>query len=106
MRAIETVAVLKAKEGRADDLLEVLRKLASATQAEDGCVFYSLQRGLEDASTFVTVERWASREALADHRLTPHLTQAREDMASLLREAPQVVPTTILDATGNPKAFY
>jgi quinol monooxygenase YgiN len=106
MKAIETVAVLTAREGMASDLLDVLRKLASATQAEDGCVFYSLQRGLEDASIFVTVERWASPKALADHRMTPHLAQAREDMAPLLGEAPRVVPTEILDATGNPKGSY
>jgi quinol monooxygenase YgiN len=106
MKAIETVAVLTAAEGRAGDLLDVLRRLAAATQAEDGCVFYSLQRGLEDPSTFVTVERWASLEALSDHRITAHLTQARQDMAPLLCEAPRVVPTEILDATGNPKGHY
>ena len=70
MAEISTVAIITAKPGRGDELEPLLRSLAEATHGEDGCVLYSLQRGLQDRDVFVTVEKWESAGPLEQHLAT------------------------------------
>ena len=48
MSEISTVALITAKEGSADVVEQALRTLAAATHDEEGCLHYSLHRGVQD----------------------------------------------------------
>ncbi len=78
MAEVVVVAFAKAKAGSEDDVLAILTPLVEATQAEPGNVKYTLNRGLQDPSTFVIVERWASQEDLDSHFKQPHMAALGE----------------------------
>lgn len=101
MAEISTVAIITAKPGRGDELEPLLRSLAEATHGEDGCVLYSLQRGIQDRDVFVTVEKWESARHLEQHLTSPHVAGALAGAGDLLAEAPRIVaaePLTVGDA--------
>jgi quinol monooxygenase YgiN len=106
MPEINTVAVITAKPGSADAVEAALRELAVATQAEDACILYSLQRGLENPDIFVTVEKWASKEGLDAHLASPHVTAVLASAIELLAEQPQIIATLPLDAGDEAKYRY
>jgi quinol monooxygenase YgiN len=79
---IHVVAVITAKPGLRERILEAFRANVPAVLAEDGCIEYGPTvdaEGLggfqtkfgEDA--FVVIEKWASLEALKAHAAAPHM---------------------------------
>ena len=79
---IHVLAIVTAKPGMRDLILEAWRGNAAAVRAEDGCIAYEAVVDLRDggtgfaqfgADTFVVVERWASMEALRAHAVAPHM---------------------------------
>jgi quinol monooxygenase YgiN len=67
-----------------DQALEMARRMASATQAEPGCIAYDFYVGLEDPNRLLLYQEWSSMEALMAHFQTPH-------MEAFLRDLPHVV---------------
>lgn len=55
------------KPGQRDKWLEVIRRNAARTRAEEGCEGYQLAEDLEAPNTFVIVELWASMDAVNNH---------------------------------------
>lgn len=92
MPEITTVAVITGKPGTGEQVLGILSDLAVATQAEEGCRLYSLQRGTQNPDVFVTVEKWASAAALESHLASSHITTALGAAAELLAQPPLIVP--------------
>lgn len=79
---IHVLAIVTAKPGMRDLILEAWRGNAAAVRAEDGCIAYQAVVDVRDggpgfaqfgADTFVVVERWASMEALRAHAVAPHM---------------------------------
>ncbi|MEP6851656.1 MAG: putative quinol monooxygenase [bacterium] len=91
MPAIGAIAVITARPGAEDEVADLLYELVTATQAEAGCLLYSLQRGLEEPNVFVTVEKWASPDALQAHLSSPHVATALGRAGELLTEAPRII---------------
>lgn len=106
MAELSTVAVITGKPGTGDVLEEALRALAEETHGEDGCVLYSLQRGIRDRDTFVTVEKWESAGHLDAHLASPHVAAALTAAADLLAEPPRIVATEPLTVGDPAKAAY
>ncbi len=106
MSEISTVAIIKAKPENADDIAAGLIALATATHAEPGCILYSLQRGVEDPNTFVTIEKWESMEALQGHMHSPHMAEAMKVLGGALAESPIIVPGTALPAGDPAKSAF
>ena len=82
-RAVTVVAMLRARDGKGDDLQEALAANAVKTRNEAGCLSYVVHRGLDDRDRFSIYETWTTREALADHFETPHmqaLARRREEL--------------------------
>ena len=102
---IGTVAVIAGKPGTGDQLEAALRDLAAGTHGEEGCILYSLQRGLADPDTFVTVEKWRSQDDLDAHMQTPHIAAALGIATDLLARDILIVPTNLLD-TGDAKGAF
>jgi quinol monooxygenase YgiN len=65
--ARHTIAV-----GKEDEVLPLLPKLAAAALTEPGCLAFEVYRRLGDERSYVLLERYVSREALAAHRATEH----------------------------------
>jgi quinol monooxygenase YgiN len=72
MTELQVIARYTVSEGQQEAVFAVLPKLAEASRTEPGCVSYEIYRQLDDDRQIVLLERYASRDALAAHRETPH----------------------------------
>ena len=79
---IHVLAVITAKPGMRDAILQHFRANVPAVRAEDGCIEYGAAIDAEDAlafqtrfgaDTFVVVEKWESMAALKAHAAAPHM---------------------------------
>ena len=79
---IHVIAVITAKPGLRDSILEHFRANVPAVRAEAGCIEYGAAVDTDDApsmqtkvgpDTFVVVEKWESMEALKAHAAAPHM---------------------------------
>ncbi len=79
---IHVLAVVTAKPGMRDSILQHFRANVPAVRAEDGCIEYGAAIDAQDAlafqtrfgaDTFVVVEKWASMAALKAHAAAPHM---------------------------------
>ena len=78
---IHVIAVITAKPGLRDTVLEYFRANVPAVRAEQGCIEYGAAIDSEGApaiqtpwgpDTFVVIEKWESIEALKAHGVAPH----------------------------------
>ncbi|SDJ00640.1 Quinol monooxygenase YgiN [Frankineae bacterium MT45] len=106
MPEVNVVAVIKAREGKGDELATALTGLANATHGEGGCIHYSLHRGLQDADTFVTVEKWGSQQDLEGHMAAPHMQAAISQFQSLLAGAPTIIPLGAISLDDAEKGIF
>ncbi len=82
MPTVHVLAVITAKTGLRDQILEAFRANVPAVRAENGCIEYgatidsdgvgSLQTKFGE-DTFVVVEKWESLNALKAHAAAPHM---------------------------------
>ena len=79
---IHVLAIITAKPGQRDKILEAFRANVPAVRAEEGCIEYGATIDAEGLGsfqtkfgpdTFVVVEKWASVEALKAHAAAPHM---------------------------------
>jgi quinol monooxygenase YgiN len=79
---IHVLAVITAKPGERDKVLEAFRGNVAAVRAEEGCIEYGAAvdaEGLDGfqtkfgPDTFAVIEKWASVEALKAHAGAPHM---------------------------------
>ena len=88
---IFTIAVLKAKEGRLDDLKATLTALAEETRKEPGALeYFFVQDQNFDHNTIVSYERWENADEEKKHWDTSHLKSAIDAMGDILDGKPQV----------------
>ena len=79
---IHVVAIITAKPGQRDTILEAFRANVPAVHAEDGCIEYGpvidaagagpFQTKFGD-DTFLVLEKWESLDHLAAHAAAPHM---------------------------------
>lgn len=106
MPAIGTTAIITAKPEAAAEVQAALAELAEATQAEAGCILYSLNRGLQEPNVFVTVEKWVSPDALDQHLNSAHIAAALGRTSELLVEPPRIIATEPLGVGDSSKNSY
>lgn len=79
---IQVIAVITAKPGQREAVLEAFRANVPAVLAEDGCIEYAPMVDAEGlgawqtrfgADSFVVVEKWRDAAALAAHAKAPHM---------------------------------
>ncbi len=79
---IHVIAVITAKPGMRDTILQAFRANVPAVKAEPGCIEYSAAVDLEDGpkfqtqygpDTFLVIEKWESVDALKAHAVAPHM---------------------------------
>jgi quinol monooxygenase YgiN len=79
---IHVLAIITARPGQREAVLEVFRANMPAVHAEKGCIEYApavdapgmgaIQSPF-GPDTFVVIEKWADAEALAAHAAAPHM---------------------------------
>ena len=79
---IHVIAVVTAKPGQRETILQHFRANTVAVKAEDGCIEYGAVIDAENPlpfqtqwgpDTFVVIEKWASMDALKAHAAAPHM---------------------------------
>ena len=79
---VHVLAIITAKPGLRDRILEHFRANVPACRAEEGCIEYGATVDVADPppfqtpfgpDTFVVVEKWASLDALRAHAAAPHM---------------------------------
>ena len=82
MRTVHVLAIITAKTGMRDTVLEAFRANVPAVHAEAGCIEYGATIDAEGVGglqtkfgddTFVVVEKWQSLDALKAHAAAPHM---------------------------------
>ena len=82
MQTVHVLAIITAKSGMRDRVLEAFRANVPAVHAELGCIEYGATIDAEGAGglqtkfgddTFVVVEKWQSLDALKAHAAAPHM---------------------------------
>ncbi len=82
MQTVHVVAIITAKTGMRDQVLEAFRANVPAVHAEAGCIEYGANIDAEGVGglqtkfgddTFVVVEKWQSLDALKAHAAAPHM---------------------------------
>ena len=72
---IKVVAKAYYHEGKAEEAIKLYEELVEKTRKEDGCIYYSLFRDIEDNSILTMIEEWENVEALDKHKKTEHFTR-------------------------------
>ena len=79
---IHVVAIITAKPGMRENILQAARANLAAVRAEDGCIEYNLALDADGIGsfqakvgpeTFVFVEKWRDTQALKAHAAAPHM---------------------------------
>lgn len=79
-KKIYCIASFKAKEGKEQELLEVLKALEPNTTREDGCIQYTVTKQISNpyatgtSMPIVFNEIWASKEDFEEHCNKPYIT--------------------------------
>jgi quinol monooxygenase YgiN len=91
MSEIIVVASFKALPGKEKDLEVFLAALLEETHEEAGCLLYALNRGVDDPSRLVYVERWENRELLMKHLHSNHIQEALGEVDGYLAQDHDIV---------------
>ena len=79
---LHVVAIITAKPGQRERILEAFRANIPAVRAEDGCIEYGPTLDAEGLGsfqtrfgpdTFVVMEKWRDAQALKAHAAAPHM---------------------------------
>jgi quinol monooxygenase YgiN len=79
---IHVVAVITAKPGMRESILQAFHANVLAVKAEQGCIEYGAAVDFEEGpkfqtkygpDTFLVLEKWASMDALKAHAAAPHM---------------------------------
>ena len=94
---IHVIAVVTAKPGKREEVLEHFRANVPAVRAEKGCIEYGAAIDADPAlpvqtkygpDAFVVVEKWESMDALSAHAVAPHMkaygAKTKDLLASLV----------------------
>ena len=75
---LTAVTLIRGPEGSEQELLSELLSTTAPTRAEPGNLRYDLYQSPTNKNYFMRFEVWRNEQALADHKLTPHLKTSFE----------------------------
>lgn len=85
MAEVRVIARSVARQGREDQLRELLRGMLAATRAEAGCRLYELYES-DSKGRFYFYEIWESQAALDRHAASPHFKHLQQTVTELVKE--------------------
>ena len=92
----------RAKEGKEDRLLEVIREMAAPSRAEPGNLVYQAHRSVDDPRVFWLYEQYADEAGYKAHQDSEHFTRLvkEEAIPELLEDRERAFYETIDDGPG------
>jgi len=87
---IYLTAILKAKEGKKEELLVLLQDMVKNTRKEAACIKYDLQQGRDDGNLFIFHEIWENTEGLEQHNKQEYIKAFVSKSDELLEEPAQI----------------
>lgn len=82
--------VLVAQDGKAEELVSIVRELAGPSRLEAGAVEYGFVQDRGNPNVVVAREEWKTAEDEAAHWQTPHVKAALEKLGRVLGAEPQI----------------
>lgn len=79
-------AHLKVKPEQISAFKIAAREVVAGSQQEPGNIQYSLYQAAENSATFVMIEIWQDREAIAFHKETSHYLTFKQQLSEFLYE--------------------
>ena len=67
---------IEVQDGKAQEQIDAYNALVPQVLAENGCIQYDLTKVDGTANSFILIEKWSSKEALAAHDASPHMVIA------------------------------
>jgi quinol monooxygenase YgiN len=71
---ISIVAKFEVNTGKEQKFLELVKELAVASQAEEGCIEYILHNDVQKPLTYCIIEKWKDQKAIDSHNSSAHFT--------------------------------
>jgi quinol monooxygenase YgiN len=71
-RVLIVIAQYLTKPGAAEEVARVLRRHAADSQAEPGCLEFTVHQSTDSPERFVLYERYTGEDAFEAHRTSPH----------------------------------
>ncbi len=87
---LRVIAKIKARPGKANDLLSLLSTLVEPTRKEPGCISYKLLQNNEDPTDFALIEEWQNSTTLQSHFATKHFKDALAKLPNLVAAEPDI----------------
>jgi quinol monooxygenase YgiN len=95
-KKVTVLALVKAKEGLEEEVMQECSSLVDPTRNEAGCINYGLHQSTDDKSVFMFYENWKSMQDLEKHRETPHLKAFRQKIGDLVAKPIEVTLFTMI----------
>lgn len=89
MEIVRVIARAVARDGKADELKQLLRTLVMPTRAEQGCRYYEFYES-NLPGVFYFNELWNSLDDLNAHGSTPRFQEVMGKASALIREPMEV----------------
>ena|SRR5690349_6821504 len=77
------VVTIVAREGRADELADLLAEMAQVASLDDGAEIYAVHRSRQDPTSFFIYELYRDKDSLKRHQANAGLRQLGARMAEL-----------------------
>ncbi len=85
-RALEThiICTVRSKPEHRERVKQLLLELVEPARGERGCLYYDLYQDANAPDTFILLDGWTSKEALAMHVVHPNVPRVVDQMLPLL----------------------
>ncbi len=77
------IATVRIRPGAEAEFEAIAKKLVAATNAEPGCLLYTLNKG-EEPNAYVFMERYRDEEAVKAHRASDHFRSLGREMGAFM----------------------
>jgi quinol monooxygenase YgiN len=88
-QSVIIIASFAPKDGKEQEVENMLRVMASSSRSEAGCTCYDLYCS-ESSNSFTLFECYRDQVAVEEHLQTEHFKNFRAQISELLKESPQV----------------
>ena len=72
---LAVIAKIKVKEGKADDLVQLMKDIIPSVKQEEGTLYYTVNRDRTDPNLVVVVEKYKDDAAFGVHSSSPQLAE-------------------------------
>lgn len=72
---LAVIAKIKVKDGKADDMVQLVKDIIPAVKQEEGTLYYTVNKDRTDPNLVVVVEKYKDDAAFGAHSSSTHLAE-------------------------------